>query len=104
MSTNQEIKKNDSGVELISNNFFSTPQLFEHAQRVAKIFSSSDMVPKRYQNNIGNCIIALEMANRMGASPLLVMQNLDVIQGKPGWSSKFLIATLNSSGKFTPLR
>lgn len=104
MSTNQEIKKNDSGVELISNNFFSTPQLFEHAQRVAKIFSSSDMVPKRYQNNIGNCIIALEMANRIGASPLLVMQNLDVIQGKPGWSSKFLIATLNSSGKFTPLR
>lgn len=34
----------------------------------------------------------------------MVMQNLDVIQGKPGWSSVFLIATLNSCGKFSPLR
>jgi hypothetical protein len=98
-----ELSKIDSVKEL-STNFYSSPQLFEHAQRVAKVFSQSDMVPDRYKNNIGNCIIALEMANRMGASPLMVMQNLDIIKGKPGWSSKFLIATLNASGKFSPLR
>lgn len=84
--------------------FFQSKETFEHIQRVASMFSKSDMVPKRYQNNIGNCVIALEIAQRMGASPLLVMQNLDVIQGKPGWSSVFLIATLNACGKFSPLR
>jgi hypothetical protein len=83
---------------------FDNKESFDHIQRVATMFSKSDMIPKRYFGNIGNCIIALEMANRMKASPLMVMQNLDVIQGKPGWSSVFLIATLNSSGKFSPLR
>lgn len=85
-------------------NSFGNKEAFDHIQRVATMFSKSDMVPKRYINNIGNCVIALEMANRMNANILMVMQNLDVIQGKPGWSSVFLIATLNASGKFSPLR
>lgn len=103
-----ETNDNQNGLTLHSENlqvsFFSTKESFEHVQRVATMFSKSDMIPKRYSGNIGNCIIALEMATRMGASPLMVMQNLDVILGKPGWSSKFLIATLNACGKFSPLR
>ncbi len=91
-------------VEIVSSNVFATRESFEHIQRVATMFSKSDMIPKRYMNNVGNCIIAIEMATRMNANILMVMQNLDVIQGKPGWSSVFLIATLNSSGKFSPLR
>jgi hypothetical protein len=91
-------------VEIQPTSFFGTKDLFEHVQRVATMFSKSELVPKRYQGNIGNCIIALEMAQRIGASPLMVMQNLDVILGKPSWSSKFLIASLNASGKFSPLR
>lgn len=87
-----------------SQNAFATKDSFEHIQRVATMFSKSDMIPKRYFNNVGNCIIAIEMATRMNANILMVMQNLDVIQGKPGWSSVFLIATLNSCGKFSPLR
>lgn len=84
--------------------FFVNKDAFEHVQRVATMFSKSELVPKKYQGNVGNCVIALEMANRIGASPLMVMQNLDVILGKPSWSSKFLIASLNASGKFSPLR
>lgn len=86
------------------NSYFQTKDTFEHVQRVATMFSKSELVPKRYQGNIGNCVIALEMAHRIGASPLMVMQNLDVILGKPSWSSKFLIASLNACGKFSPLR
>ena len=91
-------------LQLTQTSAFSTKESFEHVQRVATMFSKSDMIPKRYINNIGNCIIAIAMATRMNANILMVMQNLDVIQGKPGWSSVFLIATLNSSGKFSPLR
>lgn len=91
-------------VEVQPTSFFGTKDLFEHVQRVALMFSKSELVPKRYQGNAGNCVIALEMANRIGASPLMVMQNLDVIMGRPAWSSKFLIASLNASGKFSPLR
>jgi hypothetical protein len=77
---------------------------FEHAQRVAKMLSSSSLIPKEYQGNIQNTMIALEMANRIGASPLMVMQNLNIIQGKPSWSSSFIIASLNACKRFSPIR
>lgn len=77
---------------------------FDHAQRVAKMLSVSSLIPKDYQNNIPNTMIALEMANRIGASPLMVMQNLYIVHGKPSWSSTFIIAALNSSKKFSPVR
>lgn len=83
---------------------FSNSQEFEHAQRVAKMLSTSTLVPKEYQNNIQNTLIALEMANRIGANPMMVMQNLYIVHGKPSWSSTFIIASINSCGKFSPLR
>jgi len=91
-------------VEQTTPDFFGTKEAFEHSQRVATMFSKSDLVPKSFQNNIGNCVIAMEIAYRMQASPLMVMQNIHIIHGKPSWSSTFLIASLNASGKFSPLR
>lgn len=86
--------------------FYDNKDTFDHVQRVAKMFTTSELVPDRYKGdkNIGNCVIALEIANRMGASPLMVMQHLNVIKGTPSWSSTFLIATMNASNKFSPLR
>lgn len=79
---------------------------FELAQRAAKMLSMSSLVPKDYQGPSGmpNCVIALNMASRMGADPLMVMQNLVVVHGKPTWSSQFLIATFNSCGRFSSMR
>lgn len=77
---------------------------FDHAQRVAKMLASSSLIPKEFQGNIQNTMIALEMANRIGASPLMVMQNLYIVHGKPSWSSSFIIAALNSCKRFSPLR
>jgi hypothetical protein len=77
---------------------------FAHAQRVAIMLSQSNLIPKEYQGNVQNTMIALEMANRIGASPLMVMQNLYIVHGKPSWSSTFIIAALNSCGRFSPLR
>lgn len=68
---------------------------FEHAQRVAVMLSKSDLIPKRFQNRVDNVMIALEMANRMQASPLMVMQNLYIVHGNPGFSGTFIIACLN---------
>ncbi len=85
---------------------FSGPVGFESAQRMAMALVSSTMVPESYRgkDNIGNAIIALEMAQRMGASPMAVMQNLHVIEGRPSWSSSFIIGALNSCNRFSPLR
>jgi hypothetical protein len=79
-------------------------KLFELAQRKAKIYASSSLVPKEYQNNIGNVLIAENMAKRMNADTLMVMQNLYVVHGKPGWSATFLIACFNSCGRFSAIK
>ena len=83
---------------------FFDQQGFELLQRVAKAFASSELVPKQYQGNIANCMIAMDMANRIGANPLMAMQNLYVVHGTPSWSSKFLVATINACGRFSSLR
>lgn len=79
---------------------FGTSDNFIMAMQMAKALSSSTIVPATFQRNDANCLIAIEQANRLKVSPLMVMQNLYVIQGRPSWSSKFLIAAINNSGKF----
>lgn len=84
--------------EMIS--FFESITSFSKGQRMAQLLAASTIVPKEFQNNIPNTIIALEMANRINASPLAVMQSLYVVHGKPSWSGQFIIAAVNSSGRF----
>jgi hypothetical protein len=77
---------------------------FELMQRKAKIYSESSLVPDAYKKNIGNVLIATNMAERMGADILMVMQNLYIVHGRPGWSAQFLIACFNSCGRFTAIK
>ena len=100
---------------------------FELAQRIAKMLAASSMVPEAYRdtlkvkdgkdqngnwiyrdepnpNGVANCIIAVNMASRLNADPLMIMQNLFPIEGRPSWSSQFVIAAINTSGKYSPLR
>lgn len=77
---------------------------FEVIQRMAQMYITGTIVPDIYKGNLGNCAIALDMSLRMNANPLMIMQNLYIVHGNPSFSSKFLIATINTSGKFSPLR
>lgn len=83
---------------------FGSRASFELLQRQATLLAASELVPTTFQKKLANCVIALEMANRMGASPLAVMQNLYIVHGKPSWSSTFIIAAVNSTNKFSPVR
>jgi len=67
--------------------------------------AQSDLLPKHFAGKPANCLIALEYANQLSTkdktlSPISVMQNLFVVSGNVGLSSKFIIALANSSGKF----
>lgn len=83
---------------------FSSERNFVAAQRMARALASSQLMPQAYQGNVPNVLIAMEMASRIGASVFMVAQSLDIIHGRPSWSSKFLIATVNASGRFTPIK
>ena len=89
-----------------TNNEFSiyeSADSFEFAQRQAKSLCQSKLVPTQYQGQEGlpNCLVALEMSKRMKLSPLIVMQNLNVIHGKPSWSAQFIASTIMSCGRFS---
>lgn len=84
-------------------NLFSI-DMFREAWKVAEQLSKSKLIPTTFQNNPPDCIIAMEMAQRIGASIFSVMQSLYIVHGRPGWSAQFIIAALNSCGRFSPLR
>lgn len=79
---------------------FSGADNFELVQRMAKMLSASKLVPQQFQGNIADCVLGIEMANRMKAPVLSVLQNMYIVHGKPSWSSQYLIAQINSCGKF----
>lgn len=84
---------------------FRDEENFKNAMAMATQLSKSDMIPATYKNKPENCIIALELSNRLKLSPFLVMQNMYIVQGKPAWSSSFIISCINGSGRFTgPLK
>ena len=45
-------------------------------------------MPQQYQGKTEDCALAIDMAERMGVSPLMVMQSLYVVKGKPSWSGQ----------------
>jgi len=77
---------------------------FEHAQRVGRLFSESNLVPTHFQGSIGNCVIALNLADRLQVDPFMLVQNMYVVHGRPGIEGKLRIALINGCGRFTPLK
>lgn len=67
---------------------------------MSTMLAKSTIVPVTYQNRPENCFIALDMASRMGVSPMIVMQNLYVVMGKPSWSGQAIASFVRTSKKF----
>jgi len=73
---------------------------FAHAQRLAKMFASSTLVPDHLRGKVADVTIALLMARRLGEDPLIIMQSMFVVHGKAGWSAQYVIGRANRSGVF----
>jgi len=87
-------------MELMERSGVFSPTNFDDAQRLAKALASSRLVPKEYQNDIGSCLIALDYSVRTGYSPMMVMQNMHIIHGRPSWSASFVGAAIRGCGRF----
>ena len=83
---------------------WNNPKLMNQSFRMANMISKSGLVPDSYKGSPENCLIAIDLANRMGMSPVAVMQNLYIVKGKPAWSGSFCAGVVNGSGKFTPIQ
>lgn len=93
MGTQVSVKDNNLSI-------FSNGASWELAVKMASSLAKSTIVPKDFQNNANNALIAIELANRLNTSPLMIMQNLYVVYGRPSWSAQYMIAMINGSGKY----
>ena len=79
------------------------PKQLNTLVKLANMMSRSKLVPDSYRNDPDSCFVACEMANRMGVSPMVVMQSLYIVQGRPAWSGQACISLINGTGLFGPL-
>lgn len=99
-----EVVKYEPGAQAPAAPAENSKDRFDTVARRAMAMAKATVIPRSYQNNPGNCMIAMEFADRMGVPTLAVMQNLHVIDGRPSWASAFLIAGINQCGRFSPIR
>lgn len=88
---------NHKEIQTIWNN----SDMLAQAWKSANFLSKTSLVPDMYKGKPEDCLIAIEIANRTGLTPLTVMQNLYVVKGKPGWGGQMSIALVNGSRRFT---
>lgn len=79
---------------------FADSESFQKLFNIGKMWASSDLVPSAYRGKAMDCTIAVDMANRMGISPMMVMQNLYVVKGNPQWSGQACMSLIKADSQF----
>lgn len=74
------------------------------AVNAAKMICNAECLPENYRGKVADVAIAIDMANRMGVSSMMVMQNLYVVKGKPSWSGQACKALVEGTQRFRNIR
>lgn len=89
---------------IATNGVWESKDQFNQLLRAAQMLSQTSIIPQSYQGKPQDCFVAIEMANRMGVSPMVVMQNMYVVKGKPSWAGQACTMLINSCGKFKDVK
>ena len=88
----------------VPGNVWTDKAAFDQLARSAQMLAKTSLVPNAYQGKPEDCFLALEIAGRMGVSPMMVMQNMYVVKGKPSWAGQACTTLINSCGKFKDVK
>ena len=94
----------EQATQLTTNSVWENKDSFNQLLRAAQMLSQTSIIPQSYQGKPQDCFVAIEMANRMGVSPMVVMQNMYVVKGKPSWAGQACTMLINSCGKFKDVK
>lgn len=84
-------------VEAKQTSFSLAPQNLEEAFKFAEILSKSKLVPKDFEGNQGNILVAIQWGAELGLQPMQAMQNIAVINGRPSLWGDSVIALVKAS-------
>lgn len=104
MENTEIVVQQESEIIAAPANVWSDKNQFNQLLRAAQMLSQSQIIPQAYQKKPQDCFIAIEMATRMGVSPMVVMQNMYTVKGKPVWSGQACTMLINSCGKFSEVK
>lgn len=86
---------------LVPQGLLDTPAGLAHAKELADTMARAELlIPPHLRNKPADILLALSMAQLLGMPPLVTMQAIYVLNGKPSWSAAFVIALANRSGVF----
>lgn len=74
------------------------------AYNLGRYMCQAHVIPEAYRDKPADCMLAIDMANRMNVSPIFVMQNMYVVKGKPSWSGQACKALIDNCGKFRDVK
>lgn len=77
--------------------FSLTPQSLDEALRFADTLAQANIVPKDFQGNPGNILVAIQWGMELGLQPMQAMQNIAVINGRPALWGDAVIALVRGS-------
>lgn len=80
------------------------PTSLAEAMEFAGVMSKSSIVPKDYQGNPGNILVAVQWGAEIGLAPLQAMQSIAVINGRPSIWGDAMLALVRGSGLLEYIR
>lgn len=77
----------------------TVPRTFSEQMHFAEAVSQAKgMLPRAYEGNPANVLVAVQYGASLGIEPMAALQNIDVIQGKPTLSAKAVAALVRAGG------
>lgn len=77
----------------------TVPQTFNEQMHFAEVISQAKgMLPRAYEGNPANVLVAVQYGASLGIEPMAALQNIDVIQGTPTLSAKAVAALVRANG------
>jgi hypothetical protein len=83
--------------------FAMQPSSMNEAMELAAMLSSSQMVPKGYQNRKEDTLVAMMMGSELGLNPIQALQNIAVINGRPSIYGDALLALVQNHPAFVSI-
>lgn len=76
---------------------------FELALKQADFLSRAEITPAHYKGKKADCLIAVDIAHRLGISPVMVTQNSQVVYGNFTWKGQAYKGMIDGCGLFEGL-
>lgn len=111
METKKEVKTIEKTIDLDSiaeaterKGIFLNNDSLEFGFRAGKALSRSKFIPDTFRGSPEDCMIALDMAENLDVNPVLLMQHLYIIHGRPAMDAQMQIALFNRQKKWSAIQ